>query len=198
MSVESHQSHCTSPNDCLNHISRSASLNGRMTKIPFSIRVVEYSRKQHHRVSYLYWSEKLVTVTDFNTLLPEKYSLYFKDTITCIHFSKNDSTISQNSLNCVAHNPVISLSPLVYFGCQLDKPYGFPDDQQQNASIFQCHVNTGIDKMFFYSCITVASVGNKTYYCYHNLMLVMAWRSVRAKLLAEPIITQINDAVCSQ
>ena len=41
------------------------------------------------------------------------------------------------------------------FGCQLDEPYGFPDDHQQNAAMFQCHVNTGIYKMFFYSCIIV-------------------------------------------
>ena len=39
--------------------------------------------------------------------------------------------------------------------CQLDEPYGFPDDHQQNAAMFQCHVNTGIHKMFFYSCIIV-------------------------------------------
>ena len=39
------------------------------------------------------------------------------------------------------------------FGCQLDEPYVFPDNHQQNAAIFQCHVNTGIYEMFFYSCI---------------------------------------------
>ena len=50
------------------------------------------------------------------------------------------------------------IRPLIccmFFGCQLDEPYGFPDDHQQNAAMFQCHVNTGIYKMFFYSCIIV-------------------------------------------
>ena len=51
-------------------------------------------------------------------------------------------------------------------GCQLDEPYGFPDDHEQNAAMFQCHVNTGIYKIFYIPVPLLYSVGNKTYYYY--------------------------------
>ena len=56
----------------------------------------------------------------------------------------------------------------LYFGCQLDAPYGFPGDHQQNAAMFQCYVH-----FFFYNVFSIPvsllySVGNKTYYYYCN------------------------------
>ena len=58
-------------------------------------------------------------------------------------------------LDSIILHPSSSYANDTWLGCQLGEPYGFPDDHQQNAAMFQCHVNTGIYKMFFYSCIIV-------------------------------------------
>ena len=39
------------------------------------------------------------------------------------------------------------------FGCQLDEPYGFPGDHQQNAAMFQCYVYLLYLQRDFCSCI---------------------------------------------
>ena len=33
---------------------------------------------------------------------------------------------------------------MLFFGCQVEETYGFPNDHKQNAAMFQCDVNSCI------------------------------------------------------
>ena len=56
------------------------------------------------------------------------------------------------------------------FGCQLDEPYGFLGDNQQNVAMFQCHVHSFcIYKVFSVPVSLLYYIGNKTYYDYYRL-----------------------------
>ena len=61
-----------------------------------------------------------------------------------------------------------SLNLVMYFGCQLDEPYGFPGDHQMDATMLLC-------THWYLPWISVivlllCSIGNKTYY-YYNLLV---------------------------
>ena len=47
------------------------------------------------------------------------------------------------------------------FGCQLDEPYGFPGDHQQNATMFQCYVHFLYLQSVFCFCNIVVFCGKK-------------------------------------
>ena len=55
-------------------------------------------------------------------------------------------------VRCIKSLATGMIGQQLFFGCQLDEPYGFPGDQQQNAAMFQCYVHFFYLQSVFWSC----------------------------------------------
>ena len=87
--------------------------------------------------------------------------LFSPGNIFVVYLTWRDFDFSSSKYQCrIKNNSKYTSKYTVTFGCQLDEPYGFPDDHQQNAAMFQCHVNIGIHNFFSITASLLYSVGN--------------------------------------